>query len=186
MSGALTLTKATAERMSRRFLTGAEAVKAVRKLSTSQDARDQWPYPWLFPPPGSIRVRASASIAAPVSGTQAQVLLYTVPSGFNFVLTRVVQLYTGASFVPGSGDIVWSLDKNVAVGSPLVLGNPIQGFASEVVPLGSSEFPWTLDMPEILVANDQLRSKVLTTVNIPAGAPNYFTSMVMGWLAPAE
>ena len=41
-------------------------------------------------------------------------------------------------------------------------------------------------MPEIFTAGDVVRSKVTTTANIAAGIPNYFTSMFLGWLVPAE
>lgn len=173
--------------LQRRMVTGVEAVKAVRKLQQTQSQRDEWPYPWSFPPPNAIRVKAVGSIAAPTPTVQAVVVAYTVPTGFWFALTRIVQTVEAANaFLPGRGDATWTLDKNVPLGYPYIQGSVVQGFGADVVPLGSYQIPWILDVPEILEAGDTVQSKVLTTVAIPAGDPNYFTSILLGWLVPAE
>lgn len=172
--------------LQRRMVSGVEAVQAVRRLKQLQSQRDEWPYPWSFPPPNAIRVKATGSIAAPTPTVQAVVVSYTVPTGFMFYLTRLVQAYTGAGLVPGCGDATWTLDKNVPLGYPYLQGSVVQGFSADTVPLGDFILPWVLDTPEVLEAGDTARSKVLTTVNITAGDPNWFTSVLLGWLVPAE
>jgi hypothetical protein len=170
-------------------VTGPQAIRAATQLAKIQDRRDQWPYPWSFPPPSASRVTiglgTEGTLAAPAPATQAQVLEYTVRSGFMFWLVSIVQVYLGTGFTPGSGDIIWSLDRNTPLGGGTLQGSPIQGFQAVDVPLGSLVLPWTLDMPEVFQPYDVIRSKVLTTSAIPAGAPNYFKSVFRGWLAPA-
>jgi len=163
---------------------GPDAVRAA--ASTLLRMPKDWPYDWIYPPENSIRVRQSASIAAPANATQTVVLSYTVPTGYRFCMTHIVQVFTGSGFVAGSGSITWVLDVNVQIGLTTPLGNVVQGFASEVVPLGSFSYgPWPLLRPELFDENDVVRHKVTTTAAITPGAPNYFTSMFLGWLLPA-
>jgi hypothetical protein len=169
-----------------RLVTGREAAKAARALQTLVERRDAWPFPHSYAPPNSQRVQVVQSIAAPVVGVQAVVAAYTVPLGFRFWLTDIVQLFTGSGFIPGRGDATWQLDKNSPVGIANLSALLIDGFAALDVTLGSLLFPWPLRMPELLEPNDVLRSKVTTTAAIAAGTPNYFTSMFLGWLVPAE
>jgi hypothetical protein len=146
-----------------------------------------WPYEWEFPVSGSRLVRASNSIPAPSEGTETAVLSYTVPEGYSFILTHVLQQYQGSDFIPGSGSIQWTIDVNNSLLISLIpQGNTLQGFVNEVVPLGSFELgPWELEMPEFLDSGDVLQSKVITGPPIPTGDPNYFTSMFLGWIVPA-
>jgi hypothetical protein len=176
-----------------RMLTGRESIKAARRLEALEMRRDQWPYPHAFPPPSAQRVQREGTIAAPAVGTQTVVLAYTVPLGFRFWITDIVQGYSGAGMVPGRGDATWQLDKNSPIGLAPLQALVIDGFGASSVPFGcwmngvvSSFFPWPLRMPELLEPNDVLRSKITTTVAITAGDPNYFTSMFLGWLVPAE
>lgn len=175
-------------------VTGPQAVKTITKLGRMQDRRDQWPYPWLFPPPSAKRVTiglgAEGTLAAPAPATQATVLSYEVPGGQQFLLTSIVQIYLGpdgkgTGFVPGSGSILWTLDRNSPLGLVVPQGSVIQDFAAVDVALGSLVYPWTLDMPELFSPWDAIRSKVIVTAAIPTGAPNYFKSIFRGWLYPA-
>ena len=167
-----------------RIVTGPEAVKAVASMAATQDRRDQWPYPWNFPPPNALRVFRVGSLLSPNPATQTEVLSYQVPQGFRFWLTALVQIYAGTGFTPGSGDVLWTLDKNQPVGVVPLQGEVVQGFGSLGIPLGSLLYPWPLQMPELLLATDVLRSKVITTVAIPVGVTNYFHSVIEGWLEP--
>jgi hypothetical protein len=124
------------------------------------------------------------SLLSPNPATQTEVLSYQVPQGFRFWLTALVQIYAGTGFTPGSGDVLWTLDKNQPVGVVPLQGEVVQGFGSLGIPLGSLLYPWPLQMPELLLATDVLRSKVITTVAIPVGGTNYFHSVIEGWLEP--
>lgn len=169
-----------------RLVTGREAAKAARALQSLVERRDSWPYPHVYPPPNAQRVHKTGNIEAPTPTVQAEVLAYTVPLGFRFWLTDLVQVFTGSGFIPGRGDATWQLDKNSPIGIPNLSALVIDGFAAEIVMLGSFDFPWPLRMPELFEPNDVVRSKVTTLASIAAGTPNYFTSMFLGWLVPAE
>jgi hypothetical protein len=167
-----------------RIVTGPEAAKAAASIAATQDRRDEWPYAWSFPPPRATRVFRVGSVLSPNPATETQVLLYRVPQGYRMWLTAVVMNYQGTGFTPGTGDILWTLDKNKPVGVAPLQGEIIQGFGGIMVPLGSLVYPWPLPMPELLGPTDELRSKVTTTANIPVGGTNYFHSVFLGWLEP--
>ena len=170
--------------MGPRIVTGPEAVKAAASIAATQDRRDQWPYPWSFPPPRASRVFRFASLLSPAPATETEVLLYRVPQGYRFWLRSIVLNYVGAGFTAGSGDILWTLDKNRPVGTAPLQGETIQGFGNVPFPLGSFQYPWPLELPELLGPTDELRSKVIVTAAIPTGGNNYFHSIVCGWLEP--
>ena len=175
--------------MGPRIVTGPEAVKAVASIAATQDRRDQWPYPWSFPPPNAKRVFRGNSVLSPNPATETEVLLYRVPQGFRFWLTAILQVYVGAGWVSGSGDIFWTLDKNQPVGVVPLQGEVIQGFGNVPVGLGCMiggcvAYMLSLGVPELLAPTDVLRSKVITTVAIPVGGTNYFHSIFEGWLEP--
>lgn len=176
--------------ISPRVVTGPEAVKAAAAIAAVEDRRDQWPYPWSFPPPNAKRVFRVGSLLAPAAPVfpaltvTTEVLAYQVPQGYRFWLCSIVQVYIGAGFVAGSGDILWTLDKNRPIGVAPLQGEVVQGFAAVGLPLGSLAYPWPLDMPELLGPTDILRSKVTTTNAIPQGNSNFFHSIFSGWLEP--
>ena len=172
-----------------RIVTGPEAVKAAANLAATQDRRDQWPYPWNFPSPGASRVFRVGSVVAPATATQTEVLVYRVPQGYRFWLCALLQTYVGAGWIAGSGDILWTLDKNRPVGVAPLQGEVIQGFGNIGIGLGSMlngcvTYLCPLAMPELLAPTDELRSKVITTAAIPVGGTNYFHSIFSGWLEP--
>jgi hypothetical protein len=172
------------QRLGPRIVTGPEAVKAAAAMAATQDRRDQWPYPWSFPAPNAKRVFRVGSLLAPAPATETEVLLYRVPQGYRFWLDEIVQVYLGAGFIPGTGDILWTLDKNRPVGVATLQGEIIQGFGGLGIPLGALAYPWPLRMPELLGPTDELRSKITVTAAIGAGGTNWFHSIFSGWLEP--
>jgi hypothetical protein len=172
-----------------RMVTGPIAAKMAKALERLQKRRDEWPYWWSFPAPDSKRVHQVGVLASPNPATLTQILAYTVPSGFQFALRRITQLYLGASFTPGGGDIVWNLDVNTPVGIPAAQGYTVQGFGQSTIPYGGFFtgffMGYELEQPEIIGPLDTLRSKVTTDVVIPVGAPNFFISIFDGLLYPA-
>jgi hypothetical protein len=144
---------------------------------------------WLFPRANAELVQRVASIPTPAAATLTQVLQLAVPPGFRFILRGIRQSFqtgTGGApvWVEGSGDIVWTLDVN----SPIMPGASL-GFSGYALPdmgamtdaRGSSIAPWPVDGYNVFEPEQVLRYKVLTTVNIPAGVPNYITCGLFGW-----
>ena len=177
-----------------RLVTGPEATRQMHALNEQSERRDAWPYPWLCPSRNAEPIPSFGSIAAPALNTLAEVLSYTVPTGFQFALVGIVQLYIGAGFIEGDSDILWTLDLDSPIGVASVEGDPLPGMNNVPVSLGSlAGLPWLFYKPFILKPNQVLRSKVFlptlnpitgTPNNITPGAPNYFVSAFAGFTWP--
>ena len=105
--------------------------------------------------------------------------------GFQFALEALVVSYlnSGSPGLWNPGDALWSLTLNQPVGVTTFQGSPIQGFSNVDVPLGTLQIPWPLECAEMFQPNDAIRS-VFTNVNLGAGAPNYFKTLLLGWKWP--
>jgi hypothetical protein len=107
-----------------------------------------------------------------------------VPTGFYFVLTRLMQTYLppAAGMVQGSGDVLWDVVMN-----PGAQNLTVEGLAQVPFPLGSNAlgFWWELPCPEIFESGDTVRSQVTTTADITPGSPNFFATIFGGYLEPA-
>jgi hypothetical protein len=175
--------------LTRRLVSGIEALRAADKLRKEQERRDQWPYEWVYPPPGSQRVHQefTLQVSAITPGTQILIGSYQVQNNYRFMFTGLVQLYVGASaFTPGDGNIIWVLDVNIPIGVTSIQGYPIQGFSPSGIPkagYSSGVFaPYPLaPRPEILGPLDTLSSKVTITGQITTGA---FLTIFEGYLLP--
>jgi hypothetical protein len=174
------------------ILAGPSQMPAQRALNEQEHRREMWPYTHVFPPPQAIRQEPEGIIPSPFPGVTTVVLSYQVPDGFQFLLTGLFQVYSGASFVLGSTDITWLLDINTPVALPsggTTQGYPVQQLSPSNLPKGGMLVnpaclfaPWPLPKPEPLNSLDTLRSKVTTTGAIPVGAPNFFITIFMGWM----
>lgn len=161
---------------------GANAMRKPRRFY------EPVPFPWSLPDRDSKPVQAFGSIVAPATATLTTVVQYQVPDGFQFVLTDRVNDYNGAGFStgsggPGSGDILWSTTvDNPATSTPQ--GYSVEFMSNETFPVGSFTIPWPVRGYLVFDPNHIIRVNVLTTAAITPGAPNYFTSILMGWIYP--
>lgn len=55
-----------------------------------------------------LSLYAEGAIALPADGTSANVLVFTVPSGRDAIITSVRNTWSGNGFQNGSGDLIWS------------------------------------------------------------------------------
>ena len=174
-------------------VTGPEAAKAAHALLKKRERRDEWPFPWEFPPKGAEPVFQVGTVIAPIAAKLTEILAYAVPAGLQFALAEIVQVYVGSGFVPGAGSILWTVDVDQAVGVPSLQGNPLPGLARIPIPLGAYGdaigggvyAPWRFRKPYLIGPEQVLRSKCITTNTIPAGVPNYLVSVFSGWTWPA-
>lgn len=175
----------------RRVVSADEMLKAAELLRRLQERRDQWPYPWIFPPPDRERVHAEATldVGGLTPGTAAQVLSYEVQGNYLFMLNGIVQLYIGMGvFTPGDGNVIFGLDINVPIGVTSLQGYPVQGFDNSGIPKGAYASgiyaPYPLGpSPEIIGPENTLRSKVTVSASIQ-GAGGRILSIFDGWLLP--
>jgi hypothetical protein len=191
-----------------RIVTGPEATRRLHDQNAMQERRDKWPYPWLCPPDDAEPRNPSNSILAPALGTLTEILAFTVPTGFQFALTGIVQVFVGAGYIPGSQDILWVVDVDAPIGVASVEGFPLPDLNNLVLPLGGYSgsnagalaalggftLPWRFKKPHIIKPNQVLRSKCfLPTLNpltgapngISPGSPNLLVSMFEGFTWPA-
>jgi hypothetical protein len=170
-------------------LQGPDSIEAAQALREDRARKNQWPFPWVFPPPGATRVTAGAdasgTLIVPVVATPTQGLAYTVDEGFQFALQAIVVEYlnAGAIGLVNPGDFLWSLTLNQPVGVTTFQGSPIQGFTNVDIPLGTLQIPWPLECAELFQPNDCIRS-VFTNVALGDGVPNYFKTLLLGWKWP--
>lgn len=170
----------------RHLTSGADAVRAANRLKTPTAPSPPVPFPWDLPPKNSKPVCKSFSIVAPAVATPTVVVQYTVPDGFQFVLTDRVNAYAGSAFIQGSGYARWTTDVNVTPGIVTPQGFPVEGMAGETFACGSLEFPWPVRGYLVFEPLDVIRVKVTTTAPITAGSPNFFTSVLLGWIWPLK
>jgi len=165
-----------------RFLSGADSVKATARLTEQFTNRALWPYPWIFPPKDALKVMPFGVIPAPAPATTTAILVYQVPTGFNFACLGLLQDFQGTGFIPGSGNALWDLLLNPGVQNLAVEGCAQVPFNYGKVTAGVwYPFP----SPVVFASNDTIQSQVTTTADIAAGSPNYFISQLFGWLWPS-
>ena len=174
------------------LVSGPQAIEAARALKL----RAQWPYPWFVAPPGSRHVFQAGTILAPVVGSvpplsnPTLILAYQVPNNYRFCLKGVLLVYTGVGWVPGDGNIVFSLTVNTPVGLTAAAGIPFKDFQAVTIPLGSfAAGPWPIEPGELSILNsrDILRATVVTNTGvIGPGGNNLLTAIFVGYDWPEK
>lgn len=91
-------------------------------------------YPWIFPPPGYRSIDQTGVISTPaVAATPTTVLSIQAPIGWDGVILRIANVFTGPGFLEGSGDLTWGIFIN---------GNqPIEGYGQILTTFGSVAQP---------------------------------------------
>lgn len=168
---------------------GPEDVRAAAKLSEVLTRRDNWPFPWVYPPPDSIRRNPTASSSAPgwcimpTVGNSALVLQYAVPSGFQFDLQAVMfaPVTTGYVLIGNPGDYTFTINRNTPSTGSAPQGSPLADFQGVPFPFGSpQQGPVKLERAENFGPTDIIRVYV-NNVSGDSGAPNYAVAMLAGW-----
>lgn len=149
---------------------------------------NSWPYFWENPRANTQYVQKVVSIPAPANATLTEVLQVDVPSGFCFVLRAIMHGFSsgvggGAPiWVEGSGDILWTVDAQDPIGSVPLAGFGLPDLTNMATSRGSTMFgPWPIEGYTVFDPYYTIRYKVITTVAIAPGAPNYITCGLFGW-----
>src|SRR5690348_10154197 len=101
--------------------------------------------PHLFMPADGIAFDYASYIATPAIGVSGVVVQFTVPEGFHGVIKRVANVYVGAGWEEGSGDLVWQIQANAGV---------IRNYDNIVASLGAVNAP--SEVAGILIFEQQL------------------------------
>jgi hypothetical protein len=171
-----------------RVAAGPETAKAADQLRQLVERRDQHPFPWVIPPPKSIRRNPWGQIATPALGVQSTVLSFTVPQGYQFDMIGVIlaAISTGMSLIGNPGDFLFTISRNLPTSGTVPLqGSPLADFQQIPFALGQPWFmPFLLPRSENFGPTDIIRANVLN-VSGAVGAPNYAVAMFTGWLRKA-
>lgn len=159
-----------------------------RARAAAIERQDQWPYPWVYMPPGGRPFNARGSLVAPAygAGNQAVVTSYEVPAGYMGVLTHLFWQYIGTGFVEGSGTIVATVDINTPLGVSAVDGYSLPDFADMTLSVGDQKYPWPIPGGWVADEGQILRLKAYTTATVTVGAGNYIHGGLLGWIWPAQ
>jgi len=166
-------------------MTGPQAVRAATSLRPSPAPAQPVPFPWDLAPKDSKPVCASGSILSPAQGATVTVCQYQVPDGFQFALKGRINVFTG-TLILGSGDALWTTDVNRTPGVTTPQGWPIEGMSGETFGVGSlTEGPFPVYGYLVFDPNDIIRVRA-TNVSVDTSAPNFFISVLMGWIWPTK
>jgi len=100
---------------------GRELIRAAQPLADPKRALGRFQYQWLDPGPNSRMVMANGSVALPdlTSGSVTVDIFsspYTVPEGWRFVLTGIAIGAFASDWVPGSGQLTFTLVVQYSTG----------------------------------------------------------------------
>ena len=139
-------------------------------------------YPWLIPPSERTPWKQDGSIQAPALAVISQIWEYQVPDGFYLVLDRIWHAYDPPGlFVDGAGAVIWVIDVDSPITSPLATWRPVAQFTGMI---GSTRRPFPVG-PLQFRGGDTLRYKVaITDPAVPVGPPNMISATAEGWLYP--
>lgn len=159
---------------------GVSSIESADKVRQRADARNDWPYNHLFPPPSSTTVNqiTQTPVLTPALAGTAVALAYRVPSGSRFIMTGIIQNVFGGTVNPG--DFAWTVYRNPGGGSQQM---PVQGLISVPIQLGSFAFGviWEFTRPYEFEPLDLIQSFVL---NNSGGVGYQLVSAFLGYRLP--
>jgi len=133
-------------------------------------------------PPGGREIQRFGAIplsSVPLTGANTVVLVETAPIGYDGVIGRVVNMFTGTGFVEGSGGIVW----RVQIGNKYA-----RNLGSIPFTYGSMQDPFAIPGIGLPVTSGQT---ITYYVSIPPGSPVGGTTPqiicgLFGWYWPRK
>lgn len=153
-------------------------IQGARAVQNTVAESSQWPYPWLFPGPGTRPVRQAGNIQAPALGSGPTVVTsFIVPQGFYFSFRGIVALYTGTGFVEGSGSIIWQVLRGNG-------GEFVADYGNITTHLGSFDAPFPITGPLIFDQLEEIDLVVSMINTVTVGPGNIVSGMLVGHIWP--
>jgi hypothetical protein len=138
--------------------------------------------PWIDPPSGFEAFYSPGIIATPAAnGADTTALSFRVPTGYDGVIRRIANLYTGPGFVAGSGNLVWRILRN---------GQAIRNFDNMQFSLGTYSSTGGSILPAEMDGIRMFADDVITfIVNHAATSPlpvagTQIVVLLGGWIYP--
>ncbi len=176
--------------MASRSSAGLRLEQGANARRSELEAKEKWPYIWAAAPPGSEHVFKYGVVASPVNNNPLLILSYQVENNRRFVFRGLVLNFSNPTgiWVPGDGNITFSVTVNKPVGLNTAQGVPYKDYGNVTIPLGSFALgPWPIEPGELstLESRSILRaSVVINSLVIPPATPNLFTAIFAGWNVP--
>lgn len=131
---------------------------------------------------------SSSKQPSPAFGAANQIVVatYQCPLNFVAVLRGILATFEGSGFVPGSGNIIWTLDVDVPLPSVTAsAGYAFDGYANMITPKGSyANGLWKLYPGLRFADGETIRLKVQTVAVVGTGAPNFMNGELAGYIVP--
>jgi hypothetical protein len=145
--------------------------------SPSTDVRVSHLPSWDFPSVNSVAFDNANTINLPAVGTEAVVVEFTVPRGFNGVIKAMGNNFIGSGFIDGSGDVVWRLLQNTQA---------VRNKENILNSLGTPQAPSLIGGGGFIriIENDLIQLVVDNVAVVPAG--QLIGGRLSGWLYPRD
>lgn len=166
---------------------------AALKRTGQQTRHEDFPYAWVYPPPGSIGRNPQTVVAAPANTVLTELLKFVVPDGYFFRMSGLILTYIGTPINDAGQLVTWNIDVNIptSIGGTLTApvlpsGYRVQDFGVVKVHLGSLDTgPYPIDGPLLFDPRAEIRVKVQTTAPFPAvGSGVFFVTRLRGYVWP--
>jgi hypothetical protein len=141
---------------------------------TAEDARISMPVElpvWNFPSDDSLFFDRVGVIALPALGVTATIVTFTMPAGYSGVVRWLSNIFLGAGFTDGTGDLLWQVIRD---------GQPVEDYEAITAQLGTLPIPTDTF---ILVGENQTISITIRTV-VAVGGGNSSGGRLKGWRWP--
>ena len=134
----------------------------------------------------AVPVTKFGSATGLVYGTQALLLTYQVRANWFFLACGVVLNFAGGGNAPLPGDVNYTIDIDVALGSASGAGYVEKDYGSVPFPLGNTSFGlvWPVEFKHR--NGETIRIKGTPIANMGVGAGNFLTAVLLGWEWPED
>jgi len=132
---------------------------------------------WIFASINSLAFDNAGDIGLPAIGVEATIFSFQVPRGFNGVMKEIGNVFIGAGFTDGSGQLIWRILQN---------GVAVRGKENIQNSLGSVAIPSRIGGGGFIriLENDIIAMTVLNAAIAPAG--QLVAGRLSGWFYPKD
>ena len=130
--------------------------------------------PWVFEPANSESFDEATFVALPAVGATAIILDFYVPDGRSGVINQLGNVYVGAGFTDGSGDLTWQI---------WVDGSPIKNRENVTASLGTVASPSKIS-PVHMVSGQHVQMVIINNSILVAG--QLVGARLSGYFYPAN
>ena len=136
----------------------------------------QYPYPWLYPPPGAKSFDFKNQLPLPAIGATGTIISFQVRPKYNGIIRAYGNDFVGAGWTDGSGALIWQI----------LHGNgqePVQYYNAIVSSLGSTSQPFYHPYG-VRVLENEIINFTVKNVSIVVSGGQLVRARLAGWFYP--